>query len=31
VLQDKYKDRDPARLNSELQRLYQDNQVRLTA
>jgi len=27
ALQDKYKDRDPARLNSELQRLYQDNQV----
>jgi len=27
VLQDKYKERDPARLNSELQKLYQDNQV----
>merc|ERR1719389_835187 len=27
ALQDKYKDRDPARLNSELQRLYQENQV----
>jgi len=26
-LQDKYKDRDPARLNQELQKLYQDNQV----
>ena len=27
ALQDKYKDRDPARLNQELQALYQDNQV----
>jgi len=27
VLQEKYKDRDPARLNSELQKLYTDNQV----
>merc|ERR1719424_2749591 len=27
VLQDKYKERDSARLNSELQKLYQDNQV----
>jgi len=27
VLQDKYKERDPARLNSELQKLYADNQV----
>jgi YidC/Oxa1 family membrane protein insertase len=27
VLQEKYKERDPARLNSELQKLYQDNQV----
>merc|ERR1719261_1596489 len=27
ALQEKYRDRDPARLNSELQRLYQDNQV----
>ena len=26
-LQDKYKDRDPARLNQELQKLYADNQV----
>jgi len=27
ALQEKYRDRDPARLNAELQRLYQDNQV----
>lgn len=27
VLQDKYRDRDPARLNQELQKLYADNQV----
>merc|ERR1719460_2618737 len=27
ALQEKYRDRDPARLNSELQKLYQDNQV----
>merc|ERR1711965_1171268 len=26
-LQEKYKDRDPARLNQELQKLYADNQV----
>merc|ERR1719389_670795 len=27
ALQEKYRERDPARLNSELQRLYQENQV----
>lgn len=27
ALQDKYRERDPARLNSELQKLYADNQV----
>jgi YidC/Oxa1 family membrane protein insertase len=27
ALQDKYKDRDPARLNQELQKLYSENQV----
>jgi len=27
ALQEKYRERDPARLNSELQKLYQDNQV----
>jgi YidC/Oxa1 family membrane protein insertase len=27
ALQERYRDRDPARLNAELQKLYQDNQV----
>ena len=27
ALQEKYRDRDPARLNQELQKLYTDNQV----
>eukprot|EP00966_Prymnesium_polylepis_P165189 3819138-Prymnesium_polylepis.1 len=30
-LQEKYKDRDPARLNQELQKLYADNQARRAA